>query len=296
MRTRLLHCLSAALTTFFLTAPAMAQMPDWDEIEIRTTDIGDGIYTLEGMGGTIGISVGDDGVFVIDDQFQPLADKILAAIAAVTDKPVRFVINTHWHGDHTGANAEMAAAGGVLVAHDNVRVRMAAEGPQQADEAALPIVTFSDSVTFHFNGHEIAVLHPVDAHTDGDAVVHFVDIDVIHAGDILFNGVYPYIDLGSGGSIDGFLHAMRVIESMAGPDTRIIAGHGKVAATKADIRKNIEMLEITSERIQALIDDGKSLEEIKAADPLADYNDEYTWSFINGERFTEILYGGLVED
>ncbi len=270
-----------------------AQMPDWDEIEIKTTDIGDGIYTLAGMGGTIGVSVGEDGVFLIDDQFQPLADKILAAIADITDKPIRFVVNTHWHGDHRGSNAEMAAAGGLLVAHDNVRVRMAAEGPQQAAPEALPVVTFSDSVTFHFNGHEIAVLHPIDAHTDGDAVVHFVEIDVIHAGDILFNGIYPFIDLDSGGTIEGFLHAMEVIESMAGPDTRIIAGHGDASATDDDMRKNIAMLKTTRDRVQALIDEGKTLDEVKAANPLSDYNDEWSWPFINGDTFTEILYRGL---
>lgn len=284
---------SIALVAFALSAPVYSQMPDWDAIELKTTDLGDGIYMLEGRGGTIGFSVGDDGVFVIDDQFQPLAEKILAAIRETTDEPVRFVINTHWHGDHTGANAELAAAGGVVMAHDNVRVRMAAEGPQQASAEALPIVTFSESVTFHFNGHEIAVLHPVEAHTDGDAVIHFVNLDLIHAGDILFNGVYPYIDLTSGGTVDGYLYALEVLESMAGPDTRIIAGHGRALATRQDVSDKIAMLRDAIAAVSALVEDGKSLDDVKAADPLAKYHDQWTWAFIDGERFTEILYNGL---
>jgi glyoxylase-like metal-dependent hydrolase (beta-lactamase superfamily II) len=275
-----------------LPAASFAQGIDFDAVEIKTTDLGDGIYMLEGLGGNIGVSVGDEGVFVIDDQFGPLADKIVAAIRAITDKPIRFVINTHWHGDHVGANARLAREGGLIFAHDNVRVRMSAEGPQQAALEALPVVTFSESVTFHFNGHEIAALHPAEAHTDGDAVVHFVDIDLIHAGDILFNGRYPYIDVGSGGSVDGYIHALEVLASMAGPETRIISGHGPMA-TRQDIDNKIAMLKQARSRIQTLIDEGKSLEEVKAADPLAEYHENWGWSFINGERFTELLYGAL---
>ena len=136
-------------------------------------------------------------------------------------------------------------------------------------------------------------MHPVDAHTDGDAVVHFVDIDVIHAGDILFNGVYPFIDIDSGGTVDGYLYALEVLESMSGPDTHIIAGHGRALATRQDVTDKIAMLKDSMAKVSALIKDGKSLDEIKAADPLAEYHEEWTWSFIDGERFTEILYNGL---
>jgi len=277
---------------FFLAAPAMAQAPDFDAVEIKTTDLGDGIYMLEGFGGNIGISVGDDGVFVIDDQFTPLAPKIAAAIAAITDQPVDYVINTHWHGDHTGGNAHFNEAGAVIVAHDNVRVRMGNEGPQQSPDGALPVITFSESTTFHYNGHEIHAFHPGEAHTDGDAIIHFRDLDLIHAGDILFNGMYPFIDLDSGGSVDGYIAALENLAGMAGAETRIIAGHGPLAS-KADVEKKIAMLKGAKKRVAKLIKKGKSLDQVKEADPLSKYNEDWSWAFINGERMTETLYNDL---
>ncbi len=289
-------------TLAMLTATAMAtlafgaqaQMPDFDAVEIKTTDLGDGIYMLEGLGGNIGVSVGDDGVFVIDDQFAPLAAKILAAIAEITDHPVSFVVNTHWHGDHTGANAEMAAAGGVVVAHHNVRKRMAAEGERQSPSEALPVVTFGKSLVFHFNGHTIKAVHPGRAHTDGDAIVFFEEINVMHAGDLLFNGLYPYIDVDSGGSVDGYIATLEWLHGATDDDTRIISGHGP-AGTRQDIATKIAMLRDARTRMIALIDEGRSLDEIKAADPLAQYHEKWAWSFIDGQRFTELLYRGLTE-
>jgi glyoxylase-like metal-dependent hydrolase (beta-lactamase superfamily II) len=275
-----------------MTSPLMAQSPDWDAIEIKTTDLGDGVYMLEGRGGNIGVSVGDDGVFIIDDQFAPLAPKIVAAISAITDKHVDYVINTHWHGDHTGGNEYFGGKGAVVVAHDNVRVRMAAEGERQSPYGALPVITFSETTTFHYNGHEIHAFHPENAHTDGDAIIHFRDIDLIHAGDVLFNGFYPYIDTSSGGSVEGYIAALESLSSMVGPDTRVISGHGPVAS-KADIEAKIAMLKSASASISALIAEGKSLEEAKAADPLAAYNDSWGAGFINGERMTEMLYNAL---
>jgi glyoxylase-like metal-dependent hydrolase (beta-lactamase superfamily II) len=275
-----------------MTSPLMAQAPDWDAIEIKTTDLGDGVYMLEGRGGNIGVSVGEDGVFIIDDQFAPLAPKIVAAISAITDKHVDYVINTHWHGDHTGGNEYFGGKGAVVVAHDNVRVRMAAEGERQSPYGALPVITFSETTTFHYNGHEIHAFHPENAHTDGDAIIHFRDIDLIHAGDVLFNGFYPYIDTSSGGSVEGYIAALESLSSMVGPDTRVISGHGPVAS-KADIEAKIAMLKSASASISALIAEGKSLEEAKAADPLAAYNDSWGAGFINGERMTEMLYNAL---
>ena len=274
---------------------SFAQEPDLEAVEIKTLDLGAGIYMLVGYGGNIGVSVGEDGVFVIDDQLAVLAPKILAAISKITDKPVDFLINTHWHGDHTGGNMAIAAGGAVIVSHDNVRVRMAAGGPEQSPPGALPVVTFSDTVTFHFNGHEILATHPVDAHTDGDAVIQFTDIDIIHAGDILFNGMYPFIDIDSGGSIDGYIAALESLENLAGPDTRIIAGHGTIAS-RQNVQKTIVMLKAARARILSLIDETKSLDEVLRADPLADFHDEWAWSFITGQRMTEIMYRGLSVD
>ncbi len=284
----------AGIVVSLLACAVQAQRPDFDAVDIKTSDLGDGIYMLEGLGGNIGVSVGDDGVFVIDDQFAPLADKILAAIAEISDQPVSFVINTHWHGDHTGGNAQMAAAGGVVVAHNNVRKRMAAEGPQQAAPDALPVVTFAKSVVFHFNGHTIKVVHPGKAHTDGDAIVIFKEINVIHAGDLMFNGRYPYIDVDSGGSVNGYISTLEWLHGAVDEETRVISGHGP-AASKQDIADKIAMLRQARKRISALIDEGKSLDEIKAADPLAEFHEKWAWSFIDGPRFTELTYRGLTE-
>ena len=190
---------------------AVAQLPDLDALAFTTTDLGRGIYMLQGFGGNIGVSIGDDGVFVIDDDIVPLAPKVVAAIGSLTDRPVDFLINTHWHGDHTGGNQALAASGAVIVAHDNVRVRMAANGPKQSPDEALPVITFSDNVTFHFNGLEILASHPANAHTDGDSVIQFIGLDIVHAGDIMFNGFFPFIDLDSGGSIDGYITALEAL-------------------------------------------------------------------------------------
>lgn len=294
MGSRFFRASLPGIVALLLASALSARAQDFDAVDIKTTDLGDGIYMLEGMGGNIGVSVGDDGVFVIDDQFAPLADKILAAIAEITDKPVRFVINTHWHGDHTGANAQMAAAGGIVVAHSNVRKRMAAEGERQAAPEALPVVTFSESVVFHFNGHTIKVMHPGRAHTDGDALVFFKNINTVHAGDLLFNGRYPYIDVDSGGSVDGYIAALEKLHSWVDDDTRIISGHGP-AATREDIVAKIAMLKTARDRMNTLIGNGKTLEEIQAAAPLSDFDGKWAWNFIDGSRFTELLYRGLTE-
>lgn len=271
---------------------AAVSAQDFSNVEIKTTDLGNGIYMLQGAGGNIGVSVGDDGVFVIDDQFAPLTPKILAAIGAVTDKPVDYVINTHWHYDHVGGNENMGKAGAVIVAHDNVRVRMQAPGPQQSTAEALPVITFSDTTTFHYNGHEIHAFHPVSAHTDGDAIIHFRNLNLIHAGDVLFNGVFPFIDTASGGSVDGYISALERLVEMSDGDTRIIAGHGPIAG-RADVERKIAMLKDAKMRILALINEGNSLEEAVAAKPLAHYAEDWEWAFINQDRMTELLYGAL---
>lgn len=289
---RIFAALTACLSLCVLSLPSQAQLPDFDQVEIKTHSLGDGVYMLEGFGGNIGISVGDDGVFMIDDQFAPLSEKILAAVGAITDQQIEFLINTHWHFDHAGSNEQMANAGATILAHDNVRVRMQAPGPQQATDAALPVITFSDTTTVYFNDHQIHAFHPAAAHTDGDAIIHFVDLNLIHAGDVFFNGVFPFIDVSSGGSVEGYLDALRTLADLADDDTRIIPGHGPMA-TKSDVLRKIAMLEDARTRVLDLISSGASVDDAKAAQPLAAYAEEWTWEFINADTMVEMLYGAL---
>ncbi len=282
-----------ATIALLLAGASGAQEPDWGEVQIRTTGLGYGIYMLEGLGGNIGLSVGEDGVFMIDDQFAPLTAKILAAVAEVTDKPVNFIINTHWHFDHVGGNEQIAAAGATIVSHDNARSRMAADGPNQVPEGGLPVITYSETTTFHYNGHEIHAFHPVPAHTDGDSIIHFRDIDIIHVGDVFWNGLYPFIDTDSGGSVAGVVTTLRRVAEMAGPGTQMIPGHGPLGA-KADVERAADMIEDTLDRVAALVAEGKSLDEIKAAEPFADYNPTWGVGFINSDRWAETMYNAVM--
>ena len=292
MKTTMKRMATRLILLLGVCGTAAAQMPDLDALEFTTTDLGHGIYMLHGFGGNIGVSIGDDGVFVIDDDIAPLSPKVISAIGLITDRPVDFVINTHWHSDHTGANQALAANGAVIVAHDNVRARMAADGPQQSPDNALPVITFSDNVRFHFNGLEIIASHPVNAHTDGDAVIQFIGLDIVHSGDIMFNGLFPYIDLDSGGSVDGYITALEALEQMVGPDTVIISGHGPIA-NKADVNAKLAMLKDSKDIVTKLIEDGMTLEQVQAAEPLAKYHADWNWSFITTERMTETFYRGL---
>jgi len=283
------YALSAAIVAISIASPALAQR-DFSKTEIKTTEVAGGIYMLEGAGGNIGLSIGQDGAFVIDDQFAPLSEKIMAAIQSLTDKPVEFVLNTHHHGDHTGGNEAMGKSGAHIVAHDNVRKRLLAADNTAA--AALPVITFSKTATFYWNGHEAYIFHPENAHTDGDAIVFFRDINVMHMGDVFFSGRYPYIDTGSGGSIDGFISALEASAAMVNADTKIIPGHGPLS-TKVELEAALTMLKDVRTRVQALIDDGLDEDAVITADPLADLNDKWGWSFINGERMTRIAYQSL---
>lgn len=285
-----LAVITLAMTSLGGTLTVGAQ--DFDNVTINTIEVGGGVYMLEGRGGNIGVSIGEDGVFLIDDQFAPLAPKILKAIAGLSDKPVDYVINTHWHFDHTGGNEAIGETGAAIVAHDNVRVRMAAPGPRQSPEAALPVITFSDTTTFHYNGHEIHAFHPKNAHTDGDAVIVFRDLDIIHAGDVFFNGVYPFIDVSSGGSLDGYIAALEAVNALAGPATKIIPGHGPLA-DKAALEAAIAMLRDAKGRVSKLIGEGKSLDEVKAVKPLADYDEGWGNFFIKPDQMLEMLYSEL---
>jgi glyoxylase-like metal-dependent hydrolase (beta-lactamase superfamily II) len=295
------HFLAASAAIFAFGAAAEAQR-DFLSVEIKTTELVDGVYMLEGAGGNIGLSTGEDGAFVIDDQFAPLSGKIMAAIAAVTDEPVAFVLNTHWHGDHTGGNEPFGAAGAHIVAHDNVRTRLK-EGLTRASgrvtppapDGALPVITFSKAMSFYWNGRDIRVWHPENAHTDGDAIIFFNDVNVVHMGDIFFNGGYPFIDLESGGDMDGYIAAKEKVLEKVDDDTKIIPGHGPLAS-RADLQNTVDMLKDVRARVQAQIDAGLDADAAVAADPLKDLNGKWGQGFINGEAMVRTAYASLSAD
>jgi cyclase len=293
---------TAAILALAATAPAALAQQNFDKVTIETTDLGNGLYMLTGAGGNLGVSAGADGVFLIDDQYAPLTDKIRAAIAKISDKPLRYVINTHWHGDHTGGNENLGKAGAVIVAHENVRERMSTEQVMKAfgltvppsPEAALPVITFTENVTFYLNGQEARVIHVPHAHTDGDSIIHFRNGNVIHMGDLLFNGMYPFIDLGSGGNLNGMISGHDLALELADEETKIIPGHGPLA-DRAALKRNRDMLATVRDRVQKLIDKGKSEDEAVAADPLKDMNEEWGKGFINGESLVRFAYRSLKE-
>jgi glyoxylase-like metal-dependent hydrolase (beta-lactamase superfamily II) len=286
-----------AIACLTLAAPLQAQ--DF-ATSFDATEVGPGIYMLTGAegkfgGGNISVLVGDDQVVLIDDAMVPTAQPLLDAVEKLAGRVPDFVINTHIHGDHVGGNALMQDNGSYVVAHDNIRKRLSADSKDAGGDGGLPIITFSDSVTFHVNGHEVFVFHVHHAHTDGDGVIHFRDLNVIHAGDILFNKLFPYIDLDNGGSVEGFIKAQERLVAMADDDTILISGHGELAS-KADVEKNLAVLKDGRNLVKALVEQGKTEEEVLAANPLAKYHDDYNWSFITTERMTTTHYRDLTSE
>ncbi len=286
-----------------LAASGIAQgQIDFSKVEIKTTRVATGIHMLEGAGGNICVSAGDDGVFLVDDQYAPLTSRITAAIATLSDKPIRFVLNTHYHPDHTGGNENLGEAGVVIVAHDNVRERLEAgifiqfinQAIPPAPRGALPIVTYSDTVTFHMNGEEIHAFHISPAHTDGDSFVHFRKSDVIHAGDVYRTTGYPVVDVAAGGTYAGILEAYGRLLELAGPDTKIIPGHGDLS-TRSDVERQLEMLVTIRDRIQAAIKAGRPLEEVRASKPTAEYDARWGSSRMKGDALVELVYNELAE-
>ena len=299
MKHRIAAALALSVGLAFGSAGAAYAQSNFDAVEIKTTKVADGIYMLEGAGGNIGLSVGEDGAFIVDDQYAPLSAKIMAAISEITDKPVEFVLNTHYHGDHTGGNEAFGKAGSHIVAHDNVRKRMAEAGqtfngsarpPSPPD--ALPVITFSDAMSFHWNGQDIRVWYQNPAHTDGDVVIFFKTANVVHLGDLMINGGYPFVDINSGGVLSGYVAYFEKLLSKVGDDVKIIPGHGPLAS-KADLQIYVGMLKEVSRLVQAEIDAGKSEDEAVVADPLKALNEKWGKGFISGEHMTRAAYKSL---
>ena len=267
-----------------LSQPAIAQGRDFSEVEITAHHVDGGVYYLEGAGGNIGLSVGEDGVVMIDDQFAPLTDKIVAAIRELSDGDIRFVINTHIHGDHTGGNENLGRMGVLILVRDEVRVRLADTQPSEA----LPVLTYSESITIHLNGDEVHAFPVPPAHTDGDSYIHFRNADVLHLGDVFRTTGFPYIDLANGGTLDGTIAALGVAIGMAGPNTKVIPGHGGIS-TRDDVTEFRDMILDVKDRVAKLVAEGMSFEEVVAARPTADYDEE--WG--DPERFLRGVYAGV---
>jgi len=288
-----------AIALGLAAVPAAAQQ-DFSGVEIRTEQVAPGVHVLFGAGGNIGVSTGPDGSFIIDDQFAPLTPKIQAALAKLSDKPVRFVLNTHWHFDHTGGNENLGKAGALIVAHDNVRVRMSSEqfvaAIQQkfppSPAAALPVVTFDASTTFHINGDAIRAVHVPHAHTDGDSLVHFTKANVVHMGDTYFSNGYPFIDLSSGGSVEGVLAAQAKAVAMGNDATRYIPGHGPVTG-RAELVAYRAMIADIVGKVRAGIAAKRTVDQIVASKPSAAYDAKYGNGFIKPEPFVRTIHASL---
>ncbi|MAF12826.1 MBL fold metallo-hydrolase [Candidatus Poribacteria bacterium] len=283
-----------------------------ETLAIQATPVAAGIYVLtkEGIGGNIGLCVGDDDAFLVDggdffvgNLLMPFADEIARTVASVTDRPIGYVVNTHWHADHAGGNADLAIAGAVVIAHENVRKRLAAPaGPEAynvtmppSEPEALPIVTYTDSITFYRNGEEIHLIHPPNAHTDGDSIVHFRNANVLHLGDLYYNGMYPFspLDVESGGSVDGTIAALDRALTIGGPDATFIPGHGPVSGADG-VRAARDMLATVRERTATLMKEGKTRDEIMGAKLTAEFDATWATPVMAGDAFVGIVYDSLL--
>jgi cyclase len=283
-------------------APSAAAQRDWDAAVIQPQRLADGLWMLSGVGGNLLLCTGPDGALLVDAQYAPMAGKIRATVDSLgAAPPLRFVVNTHYHGDHVGGDSALAAGGAAIVAHENVRARMMVprynatfgDTVWATPRAGWPVLTFADSVTFHLNGHELRVVHLPPGHTDGDAYVWVPDADVLHTGDLLFNGTYPVIDVAAGGSIGGMIRSADALLAVAGPATRIVPGHGPLADRAALVRFR-DMLVTVRDRVTRLVRAGRTLEQVQAARPLADLDGTWGGGFMKQERFLGAVYSDLV--
>ncbi|MEO7367337.1 MAG: MBL fold metallo-hydrolase, partial [Gemmatimonadaceae bacterium] len=282
------------------SAATVLRAQDFSQTVIKVTPLSGSVYMLEGAGGNIGLSVGTDDAFLIDDQFAPLTPKIRAAIATVTSRPVRFLLNTHWHGDHTGGNENMAGAGAIILAQENVRHRMSTEQFIEAfkvkvpasPRAALPIVTFAESITLYVNDDSVAAIHVPHAHTDGDVIVFFQKANVIHMGDTFFNGRYPLIDLSSGGSVQGMIAAADRALELSNSGTRFIPGHGPLA-NRDDLVRYRNMLATVTDRVEKSVAKGRTLKEVIASKPSAGYDAKLGNDNIKPDQFVSFVYASV---
>jgi len=287
---------------FLLIIPcANAQQDDFSKVEIKVTKVAGSVYMLEGAGGNIGASVGEDGIVIVDDQYAPLAEKIQAALKGVTDKPVRFVINTHYHGDHTGGNAYFQKQAPVI-AHDNVRKRLETGGTagnrgsiskvnQPAAKDALPILTFDHDITVHLKDEDIRALHFPSGHTDGDSIIFFPKSNVVHMGDDFVRYGFPFIDLSGGGSVKGMIAALQEVISKLPPDVKVIPGHGQISNLD-EVREYTKMLVDTSAVVEKGVQQGKTLDQLKQEKVLEPWK-KWSGDFVSSDVFIETLYNDL---
>ena len=293
--------LAVAFLLFLTPALVTAQEEDLSKVQIKVTKVAGSVYMLEGAGGNIGVSVGDDGIVVVDDQYAPLTEKIQAALKGVTDKPVRFILNAHYHGDHTGGNAFFQKQAPVI-AHDNVRKRLEAGGPagnlgsismdhKPAPKEALPILTFDHDVTVHLNGEDLRALHFPSGHTDGDSIIFFPKSNVVHMGDDLVRYGFPFIDLAAGGSVEGMIAAMEEVVPKLPPDVKVIPGHGNIANLD-DVRTYSKMLIDTRAVVEKGIQQKKTLDQLQQEKFLEPWK-KYSGDFVSSDAFIETLYNDL---
>ena len=287
------------LVVIFAAIPVFAQQ-DFSKVEIKVSKVAGTVYMLQGAGGNIGVSAGDDGIVVVDDQYAPLAPKIRAALATITNKPIKFILNTHYHGDHTGGNAEFSKDG-TIIAHENVRKRLQngtvvmGNATPPAPKEALPIVTFNDRATVHVNGEDIRAVHMPHGHTDGDAVIWFTQSNVVHMGDDFFNGMFPFVDMDNGGTVRGMATDVEAVVAQIKDDTKVIPGHGPLG-NRSTLRAFAEMLRGSLAAVDAAMRSGKTLDQIKSEKVLAPW-DKWGTGFIKTDRWADTLYrelGGTV--
>jgi cyclase len=289
-----MRSLSTAFTLALLGLSVAAQTPtDYSKVEIKTTKIGGNFYTLDGSGGTIGVLAGPDGVLMVDSQFAPLTDKIVAAIKQVSDRPIRFMINTHVHPDHTGGNENLAKMGVTILSRDELRARLATgTNGRGAPPAALPMITYRGALTFHMNGEDVLAIAVPAAHTDGDTMVRFPGVDTLMTGDFYRSVGYPNIDRANGGSLNGMVAGLNAVIDASGPNTKIIPGHGAIV-DKRDVAAHRDMIFAIRDRVARLIAQGKTQDEVLAAKVTADYDAKVPQVGTTGDRFVGQLYAEL---